>query len=122
MTMDATTKERMKHAAEVLTWAADGKEFVFENGTPPNNNPETWILCVFAGRKYRLKPAKTRRPLTEQESQALLGGVVVNGDGLLPALVTVQWGAESLAHAAKNGWHYHFPGDPDNLKPCWVEE
>jgi hypothetical protein len=125
MTMDATTKERMKHAAEVLQWAADGKEFEYitclGKTAPPALLPQTWLGNIMSGGKYRLKPAKTRRPFTEQEARRLVGCVLVEPN-CPPWVNTSAMLPSTRQTAVEHEWHYHLPGDPDNLKPCWVEE
>ena len=123
--MDASTIDRLKHAQEVLGWKIDGKEFLSVCGdklfTAVENPRDLVDHIMRAGGKYRLKPAKTIRPLTEQEARRLVGCVAVRNDK--PSCV-IQRAMTSVerAHLCEQRWHYHIPGDPDNLKPCWVEE
>ncbi len=125
--MNATTIERLKHAQEVLGWMADGKEMQWLSG-------DEWLNCstnvseggrvgdIMRGYQYRLKPAKTIRPFTEQEARRLVGCVLVNpSNGGSFVLINNVYGQTLFDYADKR-WHYHLPGDPDNLKPCWVEE
>ena len=123
--MDATTKERLEHAIEVLEWKRDGKEFGSVVGgelfQPVNDSQGLVDHVMRAGGKYRLKPAKTRRPFTEQEARRLVGCVLVDSMGSRSVIPGEPSGA-TLGTAVLHQWHYHPPGDPDNLKPCWVEE
>ena len=125
MTMDAKTKERMRHAAEVLQCMADGKDFGVVYGNTllaPVADVAHMVKCIMSGvSQYRLKPAKTRRPFTEQEARRLVGCVLVDSMGSRSVIPGEPSGA-TLGTAVLHQWHYHPPGDPDNLKPCWVEE
>jgi hypothetical protein len=126
-TIDQTKKDRLRHAAEVLTWAADGKPFEYVNPAgvvfQSVGDPEHWIRAVISfGGTYRLKPAKTRRPFTEKEARRLVGCVIVGHGDYGVYIATRDPGADWREGLAKDGARYHLPGDPDNLKPCWVEE
>ena len=122
--MDATTKERMNHAAEVLQWLADEKPVQWHGayGWRDSNIAHVNVFenIVKYGAKYRLKPAKTRRPLTEQEARRLVGCALVDGDEVWSCIEPMT--LRVLDTACKEGWHYHIPGQPDDLKPCWSEE
>ena len=125
--MDATTKERMRHAAEVLNWFADGRDVqaVIESTgewveSRVSDGAGMTEHILRRGGKYRLKPAKTRRPLTEHEARRLVGVVVTGKSGVW--LCTYPMNCVLCKQAETEEWHYHLPGDPDNLKPCWVEE
>lgn len=123
--MDATTIERLKHAQEVLGWKAEGKAFKWdcEDGRlyKALADESELVYAIMHGAKYKLTPAKTIRPFTEQEARRLVGCVLVHssGDRNLCSFVYAEEGREDLA---SEKWHYHLPGDPDNLKSCWVEE
>ena len=132
--MDATTKERMNHAAEVLQWLADEKPVQWHGayGWRDSNIAHVNVFenIVKYGAKYRLKPAKTRRPFIDQEARRLVGCVLVSPDNKRSVCYGItensvrrsMYRDATLSIMEIESWHYHLPGDPDNLKPCWVEE
>jgi len=136
MTTIDQTRERAKHASEVLAWWADGKPLQWNNCQGPEewsdsvSIPEQIAQNILCGWKYRIKPAKTRRPFTEQEARVLVGCVLVSPDGVFSQCPIIYNDSAFYSHGlnptfnemANDKWHYHLPGHPDDLKPCWVEE
>ena len=124
-TIDQTTKERLKHAQEVLGWKADGKEFdwldIDGKKYAPVNDACELVDRIMHGAKYRIKPAKTCRPFTEKEARVLVGCVLVSPEGRRYVMANDE-SKDAWNNYAKKEWHYHLPGHPDDLKPCWVEE
>ena len=128
------------HMIEVLGWVKEGKALQrsergreFEDIAPPpyvDGFPIAAVRAIEHGDKYRLKPTPKRRPFTEKEAQRLVGCVLVSPDGERAAVGAVRhhgarWSSSpdpTFIQLAKDGWHYHLPGHPDDLKPCWVEE
>ena len=121
------------HMIEVLGWVKEGKALQrsergreFEDIAPPpyvDGFPIAAVRAIEHGDKYRLKPTPKRRPFTEKEAQRLVGCVSISSTvGAQPFVLTSIPNAAIRHDMLVNQWHYHLPGHPDDLKPCWVEE
>ncbi len=131
---------KFDHMIEVLGWVKEGKPLQrsergqgFVTIGPPPYQEGFALAAVRAieyGDRYRLKPAPVRRPFTEKEAQRLVGCVLVSPEGERAVVDTIRdrWAvwrsnpSPTFLQLSNDGWHYHLPGHPDDLKPCWVEE
>lgn len=125
------------HMIEVLGWIRDNKPFQASFDAGKIWEPVHFFDALGVVREiqnnrytYRLKPTPVRRPFTPKEAQRLVGCVLVSPDGKHSQCpIIYEEGAfyrygpnPSFASLANDGWHYHLPGHPDDLKPCWMEE
>jgi hypothetical protein len=129
------------HMIEVLGWVKENKVLQLDEGgdegfhdigpLPYREGFEiAAVRAIHEGKRYRLKPTPVRRPFTEKEAQRLVGCVLVSPEGKRGTALAgypskASWTHNidpTFAQMANEKWHYHLPGQPDDLKPCWVEE
>ena len=79
---------------------------------------DDFYSCIMIGMEYRIIEPKRRRPWTKEEAEAHLGWVLVSRGGRK----TLFSGHEDLSYLQVERYNVHPIGQPDQLKPCWVEE
>jgi len=138
MTAIEQAKKNIARAEELAQAMKDGKKVerkLLHNETwEPSTNTVADQFYTSIGRstEYRIVEPKRRRPWTREEAERHVGWVLVSPDGKRGSLVCI-WESTRCLHfasgqnptleeACKNNWHVHLPGQPDDLKPCSVEE
>ena len=135
MTAIEQAKQNIARAEELAQAVKDGKAVEFEVAGKWHLSSLHEAADFFEefdgdGSGYRIIEPKRRRPWTREEAERHVGWVLVS-PGLKVACITwmdderLYWNHgpnPSLSEACKNNWHVHLPGQPDDLKPCSVEE
>ena len=137
MTAIEQAKKNIARAEELAQAVTDGKAVEFEVAGKWHLSSLHEAADFFEefdgdGSGYRIIEPKRRRPWTREEAERHVGWVLVSPDGKRGSLVCI-WESTRCLHfasgqnptleeACKNNWHVHLPGQPDDLKPCSVEE
>jgi len=140
MTAIEQAKKNIARAEELAQAVKDGRavQIYRKNFTPQrwelsvNKLADNFYDSIVDGFEYRIIEPKRRRPWTREEAERHVGWVLVSPDGKRGSLVCI-WESTRCLHfasgqnptleeACKNNWHVHLPGQPDDLKPCSVEE
>ena len=83
------------------------------------------------GYTYHIETPKRRRPWTREEAEAHLGCVLVPPTGARQIATCLHHGEffwwsgganPSLTRLAEEGWQFHLPGHPKDLKPAYRED
>ncbi len=97
-----------------LQCATDGsKEFECAG----NTEVDEFFRALQRGVEYRIAQPKTRRPWTQKEAEEHLGWVLVAPDGAKYLMVYTF-----ATNRYTEGWQVHPVGQPDKIKPAYVEE
>ena len=134
MTAIEQAKQNIARAEELERAVKDGKAVEFEVAGKWHLSSLREAADFFEefdgdGSGYRIIEPKRRRPWTREEAERHVGWVLVPHDGV---------GREPIHSVCENavdthtmhvfftsmttGWRVHLPGQPDDLKPCSVEE
>lgn len=133
MTAIEQAKKNIARAEELERAMKDGKTVMLQ--AHPQDVPigdktaDEFFSSLANGFKFSIIEPNRRRPWTREEAERHVGCVLVPHDGV---------GREPIHSVCENavdthtmhvfftsmttGWHVHLPGQPDDLKPCSVEE
>ena len=134
MTAIEQAKQNIARAEELERAVKDGKTVTLH--AHPQDVPigdktaDEFFSSLANGFKFSIIEPKRRRPWTREEAERHTGWVLVRPDGMRATLASIHNGRAVSTHSVdpsleslcRDNWHIHLPGQPDDLKPCSVEE